>query len=1781
MKINRNSIKKFKPNRGQLPIAAFGVVVLLVIVAGVHLLFSSHAAVTLPTTASVQNMCGVTNTESISAYVPASTTPLPLSNPDGNGSQTPAYPQPVEPLSGSNSSTPLTGMSINTISGTTYLFTETYNSANFGYNTISIANLSNPSVSLLSFQTPYLAQGSMPLNYYFTVDPSGDIFIYSAVNGLGHLYKYSPFNSSGTLTTNSSLTPAITLDSTNNTAPSSFVGGYAFVPVNSSVFGYKASNGNFYIGVNDANTVNQDSQFSKTPVAYLYNTNLSPVGTNNIDGANGVQQNPINGDITSTDAGMMYAYSNTVSSSYPFGGQQTFSMGTGRDASTGLNLDRAVTAFEATPNPTNTTAPVTYEVTNTSIGVSQFSNTGAYEGSSPASNTNQPNTLGQNVRLATVYNGTLYYYADNLNTFSNNNNLKYAGLFSITIPDLEIYTAYPIGTAGTNGVIGLGAGLTTASSSSSAVPHNYFSSTQTPAVNLELYPWWASQASNFRVTYEVRTISQIDANQVGTTQNVSLSSLSSSAPTFLPINLSGNTGPGAYEVSAHLLDSNGNQVGSDCLDYSVGAPGVLYNPSGPNYNNSVEISHELGQNLVRSNYHIDGCISSTDATNAGFNGSTNSFKSMPTIDCSAGGANSVESLIKNDVSIANQYGMKYIVSVDGNNTSIGKALIYSSTTACPGYAGSISDFQCAIYQMAIQNPEVTSWESYNEINNDWSPANAVQYLFMPQHNALVAAGVTNGESEESIIGSFLCGGGGCGNLVLSYKSAGAFNYGTAFDDHAYVGDNRSFEDNGSVIPSIYATATEKAGGLGALQQVASNLPANTSLYNTEYGLPSQGPSNFYGQADDLVRGVILQNSTGVSDTNISTFQNNGCYPVSSVIWGTVGCGHDGGDTPAVTAQFTLQNMLYGSTVSADRAFQQWLPTGTPHTYAALYGASGTDSGSLAVVWADDFSTQVIPKLSGGGTMNITSEFGVKSTLNSGSALNITGQVQYINIPAGQTITFSPAETYGANLALNSSSNLVKASASSTAASGNCSSSNVVLGLDEIQYLPNCGYSQTYGWAQASSDTSPTLTVSLPSAQNIDRVFIGSSTIHSVNDNLRNFTVQVSGDGNTWTTVGTVTNNFFQRNFSFNFTAQSVSQIRVTNMYPNFSGYAGGLAPSFWPTDAASLSNANAPWYGTDTIYDIEAYSPGTGAPSSTPVSPNAPTGLSATVKSSTSVGLSWTASTDSSTTNRVAGYNVFRNNTQINTALVTGTTYTDTSALAGTAYSYTVQAVDNATPANLSAQSASASATTYSLPATPVLNAKASSSTTVALSWSGNTDAGGPGIAAYYITRTNGSTTTKFTVNAPATSYSDTTASQNTTYNYTIQSVDTVGDLSAVSAAASVTTPVTQVIKPSAPTNLSAQSSSSSSVSLSWTASTDSSTSNSVAGYYILREASGTSTYSNIGSSTSTTYTDNTASPSTTYSYEVEAYDNASPANVSGPSSSVNVSTPAAPTILPSAPTNLGAQASSSSSVSLSWTASTDSSTSNSVAGYYILREASGTLTYSNIGYSTSTTYTDNTVSSSTTYSYEVEAYDNASPANVSSPSSSVSVSTPAGPQKPKTPTGLSSTPVSTSQINLSWNSQNDASSYDVYEVGSVNPIATGLTTSSFGVTGLSPNTQYSFYVTAINSVGPSPNSATTTATTLSSISTPTVVTLTGTVSDSSSGNPIAGASVRSGNSAFGNGLGGASTTTNASGVYVLTGMSPNKAHYYHFAAKGYNGVSVTRSYPAGTTVLNETLKAN
>ena len=279
------------------------------------------------------------------------------------------------------------------------------------------------------------------------------------------------------------------------------------------------------------------------------------------------------------------------------------------------------------------------------------------------------------------------------------------------------------------------------------------------------------------------------------------------------------------------------------------------------------------------------------------------------------------------------------------------------------------------------------------------------------------------------------------------------------------------------------------------------------------------------------------------------------------------------------------------------------------------------------------------------------------------------------------------------------------------------------------------------------------------------------------------------------------------------------------------------------------------------------------------------------------------------------------------------------------------------------------------------VNGIATGSTTASLSWTGSTDAG-TGVAGYRIFRNNVSVAT-----TAATSYADSGLTPQTTYSYQVAAYDAAvpaNESARSTPAVNVTTSAApDTTPPTVPGGVNAVATGPNAVNVSWTASADAGTG--VAGYRIFRNNV------SVATTATTSYADTGLTPQTSYSYQVAAYDAATPPNESARSTpAVNVTTPAVvDTTPPTVPTGVNAAATGSTSVNLSWTASTDAGTG--VAGYRIFRNNVSVAT------TAATSYADAGLTPQTTYSYQVAAYDGASPANESAHSTpAVNVTTPA-----------------------------------------------------------------------------------------------------------------------------------------------------------------------------------------
>jgi len=263
--------------------------------------------------------------------------------------------------------------------------------------------------------------------------------------------------------------------------------------------------------------------------------------------------------------------------------------------------------------------------------------------------------------------------------------------------------------------------------------------------------------------------------------------------------------------------------------------------------------------------------------------------------------------------------------------------------------------------------------------------------------------------------------------------------------------------------------------------------------------------------------------------------------------------------------------------------------------------------------------------------------------------------------------------------------------------------------------------------------------------------------------------------------------------------------------------------------------------------------------------PAAPTNLSATAVSSSSIRFSW-----QDNSNNESGFKVYRWNgsswQQITTTGANITSYTDGGLQAATAYSYTVCAANSAGSACASNYVSATTLSGSTAPQAPSgLSATALSSTSIRFSWQDNSS----NETGFKVYRWNGSSWQQIaTAGANTTSYTDSGLQPATTFYYTVCATNSAGSACASNYVSATT--LSGSTAPQAPSNLSATALSSSSIRFSWQ---DNSTNET--GFRIYRwNGSSWQQITSVGANV-TSYTNSGLASATTYYYTVCAANNA------------------------------------------------------------------------------------------------------------------------------------------------------------------------------------------------------------------------------------------------------------------------------------------------------------------
>jgi len=244
------------------------------------------------------------------------------------------------------------------------------------------------------------------------------------------------------------------------------------------------------------------------------------------------------------------------------------------------------------------------------------------------------------------------------------------------------------------------------------------------------------------------------------------------------------------------------------------------------------------------------------------------------------------------------------------------------------------------------------------------------------------------------------------------------------------------------------------------------------------------------------------------------------------------------------------------------------------------------------------------------------------------------------------------------------------------------------------------------------------------------------------------------------------------------------------------------------------------------------------------------------------------------------------------------------------------------------------------------------------------------------------------------------------------------------------------------PDNVITTANSTNSISISWPSVSD------AIGYYIYRGINADGPYVQVGTSATTSYEDINLSADTAYYYKVAAYSSTGTGFQSGYVYVLN------------APNSVIATVNSENSITVSWSAVSDA------IGYHIYRSASIYGTYTRVGTSTATSYTNTSISSGAIYYYKIAAY-NSWGAGLQS--SYVYVL--------DTPIGVTAAANSENSIIVSWSAVSDAAGYYIYRSEStygtyaiIDSTVSG--TTSHTDTSLSVGAIYYYKIAAYNSVG-------------------------------------------------------------------------------------------------------------
>ncbi|QOX63706.1 S8 family serine peptidase [Anoxybacterium hadale] len=496
-------------------------------------------------------------------------------------------------------------------------------------------------------------------------------------------------------------------------------------------------------------------------------------------------------------------------------------------------------------------------------------------------------------------------------------------------------------------------------------------------------------------------------------------------------------------------------------------------------------------------------------------------------------------------------------------------------------------------------------------------------------------------------------------------------------------------------------------------------------------------------------------------------------------------------------------------------------------------------------------------------------------------------------------------------------------------------------------------------------------------------------------------------------------------------AASYDIYRATSASGSYTKLGASTGTSYMDN---GVKKGSSYWYKISAANAIGA-SAQSGAASVTIAVPGVPTGLIASVTSTSQCTIKWSA------VSGAVSYDVYRGASATGTytklTTVTGTSYGDSGLKAGASYWYKVAATN---AIGTSAQSA-ASSVSLATPGVPAgLTAGVTGSSQCTVKWNGVS-----GAASYDVYRApsaSGAYTKLATVTTS--SYADNAVAAGASYWYKISAANPLG-VSAQSSAISV-----KIAVPAVPSGLTISVTSSSQSTLKWNAASG------AVSYDVYRASSSSGTYTKLATVTSPAYTDTGLKTASSYWYKVSA---SNALGTSAQSAAVSVTM-----AIPGVPSGLATAVTSSTQCTVKW------SPVSGAVSYDIYRATSATGTFSKLATITGASYGDSGLKAGSSYWYKVRAT-NALGSSAQSAAANVTIAVPA------VPAGLTASITGGSQCTVRWSSVSGAVSYDIYRATSAAGTYTKLTTvtgTSYLDNGVTTGSSYWYKASAVNAMGAS-----------------------------------------------------------------------------------------------------------